>query len=98
MFQVKFAIMDKGKGMTRVVTVGVFQETSQAKIIIFTIRASDHLGLVEFSETGIAAPFCYFHWRIGNRRDRRNGGHYLGHLSRKRGCGRICLLFKCRSS
>jgi hypothetical protein len=48
MFQVKFAIMDKGKGMTRVVTVGVFQETSQAKIIIFTIRASDHLGLVEF--------------------------------------------------
>ena len=46
--QAELTIMEQGKGMSRVMTMRVFQEARDAKVIVLTVTTGNHFGLVEF--------------------------------------------------
>lgn len=46
--QAELAVMEKREGVGRVMTMRVFQKTSDAEVIVLTVSTCDHFGLVEF--------------------------------------------------
>lgn len=46
--QSELTVLDKRETMSRVMAVGIFEKTVDAKIIVLAVNAGDHLGLFVF--------------------------------------------------